>query len=148
MSAGLTIAVLVVLGLIFLYILYGLVYFRISKRLYQLVYKKFSKQEIIRITTHANFFGIQSKGSAQARGNGALVLTRDELCFIRAVPQQENKVPVNSICEISMPRFFNGKSAFVPLLCIKYKTGQKEDLMAWAISDAKKWKKEIEKIIT
>ncbi len=148
MNTGFTIAVSVIVGLSFLFVILGLIYSRISKRLHKLITNKFDKEEILGATTRANFFGIKSKGGAQVRGNGALVLTRNELYFIRAVPQKEYKIPLSSVRDVSMPRFFNGRSVFAPLLCVNYDAEYGEDSIAWALKDAKKWKDTIEKMIT
>ena len=148
MNTGFTIAVSVIVGLSFLFVILGLIYSRISKRLHKLITNKFDKEEILGATTRANFFGIKSKGGAQVRGNGALVLTRNELYFIRAVPQKEYRIPLNSVRDVSMPRFFNGRSVFAPLLCVNYDAEYGEDSIAWALKDAKKWKDTIEKMIT
>ena len=147
MNTGFTIALSIILGLSCLLAILGLVYSRIRKKLDILVADKFDKKDILGATTRATFFGIKSKGGAQIRGNGALVLTGNEIYFIRAVPQKEYKIPISSIRKVSMPRIFNGKSALVPLLCIAYDTGYGEDSMAWAIKDAKKWKEKIEEMI-
>lgn len=148
MSTGITIAVSVIVGLSLLYVIMGLVYSRIGKELQKHIADRFDNEEMLGATTRANFFGIKSKGGAQIRGNGALVLTMNGLYFIRAVPQKEFKIPIKSIRHVSMPRFFNGKSAFVPLLCIDYDTEYGEDSVAWALKDAGKWKDTIEKMIT
>ena len=147
MNTGITITVSVIVGLLFLFVIMGLIYSRMGRRLHKLIADRFDKEEMLGATTRANFFGIKSKGGAQVRGNGALVLTINALYFIRAVPQKEYKIPIRSIRNISMPRMFNGKSAFVPLLCISYDTEYGEDSIAWALKGAKKWKATIEKMI-
>ena len=105
MNIGFIIAVSVFTGLLFIFIVLGLVYSRISKKLQKIVTDKFNKDEILLATTRANFFGIKSKGGVQVKGNGALVLTRNELYFIRAVPQKEYIIPISSIRNISRPLF-------------------------------------------
>ena len=148
MNTGFTIAVSVIVGLLLLFAFLGLIYSRIRKKLRKLIANKFDKEEMLGATTRANFFGIKSKAGAQIRGNGALVLTRNDLYFLRAVPQKEYKISISSIRNVSMPRLFNGKSALVPLLCVNYDTEYGEDSIAWALKDAKKWKEAIEKMIT
>ena len=148
MNTGITITVSVIFGLALLFVIMGFIYSRIGKRLQKLIANRFDKEEMLGATTRANFFGIKSKGGAQIRGNGALVLTKKGLYFFRAAPQKEYKIPMRSIQSVSMPKFFNGKTAFVPLLCIRYNTHYGEDSIAWALKDAKKWKDTIENMIS
>lgn len=147
MSDGLVVAVLVTLGVLSLLAVLKLIYSRVQKKLEALVAEKFADEEMLGATTRANLIGVQSKGAAQIRGNGALVLTRKALCFIRAAPQQEYSIPVGSIRSVSMPRSFLGKSVMVPLLCVHFDAGNGEDAMAWALKDAPKWKETIEVLI-
>ena len=148
MNTGLTIVLSIILGLLFLFAVLGLFFSQIRRKLGKLVTDKFDKEEILGATTRANFFGIKSKGGNQIRGNGALVLTRNEIYFIRAVPQKEYRIPISSIRKVSTPRFFNGKSALVSLLCVNYDTEYGEDSIAWALKNTKKWKDAIEKMMT
>lgn len=115
------------------------------KKLEDHLQKKYDKNEIIAATTSANFFGLQSKGVKQARGNGALILTRKELCFIRALPFKEFIIPLSSVLKISLPTAFNGKSVFSKLLCIHFQTHSDFDAMAWAVKNPEAWKQSIEK---
>ncbi|MBW1719980.1 MAG: hypothetical protein JRJ43_10555 [Deltaproteobacteria bacterium] len=148
MNTGLIVTVSIILGLLFLLVILGMVYSRIRRNLGKIVQERFNKEELIGVTTRANFLGIKSRGGAQIRGNGAIVLTSDAIFFIRAVPKKEYKIPISSIRNVSMPRSFNGKSVLAPLLCVNYDTEYGEDSIAWALKDAKKWKEAIEKMIT
>jgi len=111
------------------------------------IQKRFDKEKIVGATTNANFFGQQSKGGKQLRGNGAFVLTKDEVCFIRAIPFKEYVIPLKSITEVSLPKSFNGKFVFSKLLCVQYKTDSGLDAMAWAVKSPESWKKAIEKLV-
>lgn len=148
MNNGFIIAVSILSGLLVVFVILKLVYSGVRRKLDKLVAERFDKEEMLGATTRANFFGVKSKGGAQVRGNGALVLTRNELCFIRAVPQKEYKIPIGSIRNVSLPRIFNGKSVLAPLLCVAYDTEYGEDAIAWALRDAAEWKDSIEKMIT
>lgn len=148
MSTGFVITVSILSGLLLLFGVLGLVYALVRKKLSKLVANKFNREDILGVTTRANFFGVKSKGGSQIRGNGALVLTEKTLHFIRAVPQKEYKIPISSIRRISMPKFFNGKSAWVPILCVHYETETGEDSIGWAVAGGEKWKEAIEKMIT
>jgi hypothetical protein len=112
------------------------------------IQERFDTKDIIGATTRANFFGRRSKGGFQIRGNGALVLTEEQVCFIRAVPLKEYCIPIKSIEQVSMPSSFNGKSVFSKLLCIHYTVDGMEDSIAWAIKHPVKWKESIEILIS
>ncbi len=148
MDSGLIVTISIVLSLSLLTAILGFVYSRIRRNLEKIIQEKFKMEELIGVTTRANFLGIRSRGGAQVRGNGAIVLTRDALFFIIAVPQKEYKIPISSIRSVSMPKSFNGKSVMAPLLCISYDTEYGEDSIAWALKDAYKWTKAIQKITT
>lgn len=145
MNPGLTIALSVLIGLTILIAILGLVFSRTRRKLDRLVAEKFDRREILGATIRANFFGVKSKGGAQIRGNGALVLTGDEIHFIRAVPLMEFSIPKSSIRKVSTPRSFNGKSVLVPLLCVSYDTEAGEDSVAWALPNTMQWKDAIER---
>ena len=147
MNIGLVIAASVIVGLFLLFMVLRLVFFRVDQGLQKHIFGRFDKTEILGATTRANSFGFKSKGGAQIRGNGALVLTRNELCFVRAVPREEYLIPIGSIRKVSMPKTFNGKSVFVPLLRVDFDSENGEESIAWALKRADKWKDAIEKMI-
>jgi len=147
MNTGFIIAVSVIVGLSLLFFILRFIFSLTRRKLHNIVANKFEQGEILGASTRANFLGIKSKGGAQLRGNGALILTKNGLHFIRAVPQKEYKIPISTIRNVSMPKTFNGKSVFVPLLCVNYNAEYGEDSIAWAIKNAKKWKDTIEKMI-
>ena len=135
------------IGILLLFLVFRTVLSSVRKKLETAVRERFHKKDIIGATLRANFFGEKSKGGKQVRGNGALILTKDILCFIRAVPEKEFVIPVGSIKEISLPKAFNGKSVLAPLLCVHYTDDDREDAMAWAIKEPDKWKKVIEAVV-
>ncbi len=147
MKTGIIVAVSVLSGIVLLLTIINLIFSYTRKKLKNHIQKKFDKEKIIMATTSANFFGEKSKGGKQIRGNGALVLTKGEVFFIRAVPFTEYIIPIESITEISTPTSFNGKTVFSKLLRIQYKTDSGSDAMAWAIRNPNKWEEAIEKLI-
>lgn len=118
-----------------------------QKKLEKYILKKFNKNEIIGSTTKANFFGLKSIGSKQIRGNGAIVLTKEKLYFIRATPLKEHVIRIDRVTEISLPTSFNGKSIFKKLLCVHYQNCDQEEAIAWAVKNPEKWKLAIENLI-
>jgi hypothetical protein len=98
----------VLFGVVCLLALLRLIFSSTQKKLGNHILKNFDKEKIVGATTRANFFGEQSKGVKQIRGNGALVLTKDKICYIRAIPFKEYMIPIKSITGISIPNYFNG----------------------------------------
>ncbi len=148
METEFTAAISVIFGVLFLFVLLKLLFSYTRKKLENHILKKFDKNDILGATTDANFFGEQSKGAKQLRGNGALILTKDQLYFARAVPFKEYTIPLKSVSKVSLPNSFNGRSILSTLLCIQYKTGSESDAIAWAVKDPGSWKKAIEKLRT
>lgn len=148
MKTEFIIVVSIAVGICGLILILSIVFARVRNKLNKIIAERFNKQDIIGATTRANFMGIQSKGGAQVRGNGALVLTFDTVFFIRAVPRKEYKIPIHTIRAVSTPGSFNGKSVTAPLLCLHYTVEDGEDSIAWAIKDPSKWKAAIEKRMT
>jgi len=88
----------------------------------------------------ANFFGLQSKGMGQVRGNGLLILTKRKLYFRQFVPAKWFEIPLAWISSLAHPRSFLGKSKGMKLLVVNY-TNQEgaADAIGWAVNDLDKW---------
>jgi hypothetical protein len=109
------------------------------------VEKRFRQQRIILQHNFAHFYGLQSIGHFQIRGNGILVMTTNELYFLLALPRRELKIPINSILSVSNPRSHLGKSNLCKLLRVDFSSGGKKDAVAWMIGrDFEVWTKVIE----
>jgi hypothetical protein len=88
----------------------------------------------------ASFFGQESRGSTQMRGNGTLILTDSDLIFEMWLPSQEFRIPLRSIQSLENPTSFLGKSRFTPLLKVVYLNDQgMTDSMAWQVPDLSGW---------
>jgi hypothetical protein len=88
----------------------------------------------------ASFFGQESRGVTQMRGNGTLILTDSDLVFEMWVPNREFRIPLRSIQAIENPNSFLGKSRFTPLLKVVYTNDQGvTDAMAWQVRDLGGW---------
>ena len=148
MNTGLIIALSVTGGVIFLWVVLNVVMQRVRKKLEQRVLQKFNLEEIVCSTTRSNFFGEESQSAFQARGNGALVLTKEELCFMMVGSDKEFTIPLKSIISVSLPKSFKGKSIFVSLLCVRYQKNGEEDAMAWSVPTPEKWKQVIESLMS
>lgn len=87
-----------------------------------------------RLVETALFFGQQSRGAAQARGNGTLVRTDSELVFKQWVVNREFRIHYRDILSVESPRSFLGKSQGVRLLCVRYQDAAGQvDAMAWRV---------------
>ena len=88
----------------------------------------------------ALFYGQESSGATQLRGNGVLALLPDRLHFEMLTPRREFTIPLDRITAIESPTSFLGKTNFKPLLKIVYlgDTG-KPDSMAWLVDDVAVW---------
>jgi len=109
---------------------------------------KFEGKNILKIASNANFFGQQSMGYSQIRGNGVLLLTADELYFEMLIPKRSFSIRISSILSIETPRSFLGKSKGRKLLKVVFKDeNQKEDSMAWMVVDLAGWQEKLESIL-
>jgi hypothetical protein len=79
MEAQNIVALSVISGVLTLFFILGFVYKSVRNKLDSYINEKFDKNEIVVATTRAQFFGEESKGSKQIRGNGAIVLTKDQM---------------------------------------------------------------------
>jgi hypothetical protein len=147
MDIKFTITMSIIIGVLCLFCLIRAIFKSVQHKLDNYIYENFDMTEIIGATTKANFFGVKSRGSKQLRGNGAIVLTKDQLFFIRAVPFKEYMIYTKSIQRVSLPSSFNGKSVFSKLLCVHFTNDGIEDSIAWAIKNPEKWKASIEALM-
>lgn len=93
----------------------------------------------------ANFFGQESRGVGQLRGNGTLALTDQQIYFRKWVPVTEYTIPFASIQAIETPLAFLGKSYGRRLLKIVYLTDAgTRDSIAWYVPNLDAVKDQIE----
>ncbi len=92
----------------------------------------------------ASFFGQESRGATQMRGNGTLILTATDLIFEQWVMNKEYRIPLQKIQALENPTSFLGKSRFAPLLKVVYLNDQGvKDSMAWQVPDLSGWMRQI-----
>ncbi len=75
-------------------------------------------------------FGLESRGKLQARGNGALVVTANEVCFLQCVPQREDVIPMTSITATSLTRTHLGKATPFKLIKLQFQGPSGPDSIA------------------
>jgi hypothetical protein len=101
---------------------------------------RYDPEQIILKDLKALTFGLESRGVMQGRGNGALVLTADELCWLRFVPERTDlRLPLASITKVDTVTSHLGKSYGRSLLRVSFTNDGKPDSMAWYVPDLGLW---------
>jgi hypothetical protein len=120
----------------------------LRRKMLEQIRRRFAGQTVIRQSIGANFFGLTSKGLGQIRGNGALVLTPDELYFVLFAPRRELIIPLADVTSVSTPRSHLGKTIGMKLLRIDFRASGGEDAVAWALRDLDEWTAEIKRYLS
>lgn len=109
---------------------------------------RFKDQRIFGVSSRANFFGQESLGKTQIRGNGILVLTENELFFQMWVPQKEWSIKLIKITGVENPRVFLGKTKGRSLLKVLFKNERNEaDSAAWLVNKLSDWQTAMSRIV-
>lgn len=88
----------------------------------------------------ANFFGVESRGKAQVRGNGHLALTADEIVFVMWVGSRRLRIPRSAITSVHRKRSHLGKTVFRDLLAVSFTNDSgAPDTAAWLVRDLPAW---------
>ncbi len=112
------------------------------------IYEKFNDKKILIADDMANFFGLESLGVWKIRGNGVLLLTKEELIFGIWKPKRDLLILVRNIIEISNPKSHMHRSVFRPLLKIVFKNERGEsDSAAWYVRELDKWNQILNELI-
>ena len=115
-----------------------------NKRIDELKQRYRDKQ--ILAEANANYFGVESQGMTQMRGNGLLFLTSHELVFGMFTPATEVVIPLANIARIDIVKWHLGKSVFKPLLKVYFINDEgAQDSVAWWIASPEDWKILLEK---
>jgi hypothetical protein len=97
-------------------------------------------EKILVTDDRANFFGVESKGKAQMRGNGCLVATADEIVFVMWLPRREVRIPREHVIGIERARWHLGKSVGRELLRVRFTNDAgAPDSVAWWVADLPAW---------
>lgn len=89
-------------------------------------------------------FGLESLGKTQARGNGALVLTGNELHFFQLTPEREFHIPLAAITEVEAVRSHLGKSIGKEILRVAFTVDGKADSLGVYVTDLATWLAKLE----
>ena len=106
--------------------------------------KRYPSSDVLLAETLAQSYGEQSRGVTQARGNGALALTKGELFFGMYLPERELSIPIASIRDVSIVRSHLGKTSGAKLLHVRFVKDGGEDAVAWRVPDPDAWKAKID----
>lgn len=102
--------------------------------------RRLAGRKLLFADRHANYFGVESKGGAQIRGNGVLVLTRSSLIFEMLLPRREMIIDLHRIERLASVRSHVGKSVMRPLLRVEFDDGTGGvDAAAWYVRDVEGW---------
>ncbi|MHA1784934.1 MAG: hypothetical protein ACTSVY_10790 [Candidatus Helarchaeota archaeon] len=119
---------------------------RFAERRKRKILTRFKDKKIFLVSIMANFFGIESKGHRQIRGNGVLILTEDELFFQLLLPKREYLIPISSMVKISKPKHHLKKIKFIRLLKITFKHNNVIDSAAWYLKNLDEWISTLEEL--
>jgi len=109
---------------------------------------RFRGRRVFGIASNANFFGEESRGTGQVRGNGVLALAEGELYFKMWAPARELSIPFNALLGAEIVRSHLKKSKGRPLLRVRYLDPQgNEDSAAWLVGRPERWKDALDRII-
>jgi len=143
MTSLLSLLVILVAGLLAFLIVQRVIFAVIRRVLRDDVRRRTQGREVVLQTFTANSFGLVSLGPTQIRGNGSLILTRQELIFIMAFPRRETIIPLNAVIAVTLPRAHLGKTALRPLLHIAFRGPSGEDAIALAVGEPERWREAI-----
>ncbi len=141
MSELFGVVALVLAILVFIALVFAVVLIPVSRRAKRL--RAGLEEELgdtMRRIANVRGLGLQSRGHGQARGNGWLVLTREELRFRQWLPQRDTTIPLAAVTAVGTERSWLGKRVGSSLLCVRWRTaGGSEDAMAWEVPDLEEW---------
>lgn len=122
---------------------------KIFKKRIKELHDKYKDKDLLIFDNRSNFFGQESLGLGKIRGNGVLLLTKEELYFGMWKPKKEVIIPVKSIIEISNPKSHMHRSIFKPLLKVIFKNETGEtDSVAWFVRYLDQWNNIINDLIS
>ena len=104
------------------------------------VAEAYSPDQIVLEDLKAVTLGLESRGVFQGRGNGALVLTADELTWFRFIRESTDlHIPRVSITNVDTVKSHLGKTYGRDLLRVTFTHDGKPDSMAWLVTDLGAW---------
>lgn len=117
---------------------------KLTARNDELIAREFAGVAIERQSGMANFFGLESKGGRQVRGNGALVVTADRVWFQRIGAGEPIVIPRRDVKAAEVVSTHAGKTVGRPLLKLTFDDEHGgTDAVAWYVPDAEAWARDL-----
>ena len=113
---------------------------RLANRRLEELKARFPERDVIKLARASNLIGLQSPSRKMLRGNGTLLLTKDDLVFQLWLPKTEILIPRKAIREVGEVKSFGGKTVFQPLMQLRYSNalGEEESLAIY-LSELETW---------
>ncbi len=123
----------------------------ISRGSQQLLAKRiaqsFRPEEVLAVTTKANFEGLESEGAIQLRGRCAAVLLRDKLLLLRAYPYKEYLIPIESITQVVQSSQFLSKRYLRPITVVRFVHDEQLDAIGFSLKEGLYWEEAIKALL-
>ncbi|MFM7058063.1 MAG: hypothetical protein ACKO2P_14185 [Planctomycetota bacterium] len=142
-------ALIIISSLLLAFTLFAVALRLILRNLKQLLRRRLTErllpgETILAEDFRANFFGLQSLGGAQFRGNGLLVLTDQALVFQMLLPSRTFRIALTEVTGTSIVRSHCGKTIARNLLKVSFGSQGREDAMAWFVPEAEQWQRQLD----
>lgn len=115
--------------------------FLFKKRIKE-IFEPFKGISMVKSAQNVNFFGQESKGLGQVRGNGSLILTESELYFAMWTPKRILRIPIHMITQVENPppKWHLKKTMNRSLLKVNFTNEQgQDDSAAWIVPELEEW---------
>ncbi len=101
----------------------------------------FGENDLIKVSRNANFYGQESQGLKQIRGNGVLTVTPSDVIFYMWLPKRKIIISRREITSLEIVTKFLRKIRLGrKLLKINFINNQgRPDAVAWDINDMDQW---------
>lgn len=109
--------------------------------------QKYSQDDVLAVTTKANFEGIESEGYTQFRGRCAVVLLSDTVVFMRAYPFKEYAIETTAMTQVLHTSTFLSKKYLRPIVVIKFVENESLNAIGFSLEHQKEWEKAIDGLI-
>jgi hypothetical protein len=131
-----TVKILIISGALVLVLLFFLL--KMVKKMHvakaKELLERYKGRNILALKYGANFFGQESLGYTQVRGNCSLIIMGDEIVSEMWLPKRILRIPAASVISFETPKSYLGKSRGVRLLKVVFtnENGLK-DSAAWRV---------------
>lgn len=97
-------------------------------------------REPVVVDERANFFGVESAGGRQWRGNGCLAASDEAIAFALWLPRRTLRIDRSRLVAADTTHSHLGKTVGRPLLRIGFETDRGDsDVAAWYVADLDRW---------